>query len=62
MAFEIGICDDGIVCLKRDGNPISGLDAAHTILGPFLFPELQPKVKGQELEEPVYEKRGMRFL
>jgi len=40
MIFEVGICKDGVVCLKREGNPVSGLDAAHMILGPFLFPEL----------------------
>jgi hypothetical protein len=42
IPFEIGVCSDGVVCLKHGVNPISSQDAAQMILGPFLFPELYP--------------------
>jgi len=38
--FEIGIGDDGIVGLRREGVPIAEQDAAHLIMGTFLFPKI----------------------
>ncbi len=43
ICLEIGVCDDGVVCLKSDGAPISIEAAATKILDPFLFPQLPRK-------------------
>jgi len=40
LVFEIFIRDDGVFCLKQRGEPIDSQDAAHAIMGAFLFPEL----------------------
>jgi hypothetical protein len=45
IEFSIDVCDDGVVCLKRDGKRVLIKEAAQLILDPFLFPELQPKDK-----------------
>jgi hypothetical protein len=40
IKFSFAICEDGVVCLKNEGKPISIEDAAHAIMKPFLFPDL----------------------
>jgi hypothetical protein len=40
MPFEIGICKDGVVCLRRGDRQLRGQEVAQMIMGPFLFPEL----------------------
>jgi hypothetical protein len=44
ISFLVAVCDDGVTCLKLQGDPISLKDAAIAILRPLLFPELYPAV------------------
>jgi hypothetical protein len=44
IMFDIGISNYGVVCLKRNGDPVSGQEAAEMIIGPLLFPELYQEV------------------
>jgi len=39
--LDLDVCQDGVVCLKVDREPISVEQAATRILDPFLFPQLQ---------------------
>jgi hypothetical protein len=43
LVFEVYMRDDGVFCLKHKGELVGPQDAAHTIMGPFLFPELHRK-------------------
>ena len=43
VKFSIDVCDDGVICLKRNGERISLEDAAGLILRPFAYPELYEK-------------------
>jgi hypothetical protein len=41
--FDLGICEDGIVCLKIDGEKIPIRKAAMKIVDRWLFPDLPPR-------------------
>lgn len=41
IEFDLDVCPDGVVCLKRNGEPISVAEASRLILEPFLFPDLR---------------------
>jgi hypothetical protein len=43
LVFEIYVCGNGVFCLKQGGEVIGPQDAAHAIMGTFLFPELHRK-------------------
>jgi hypothetical protein len=43
LVFEIYTGDDGVFCLRHKGEHVGPQDAAHEIMGPFLFPELHGK-------------------
>lgn len=42
--LQLDICEDGVVCIKLSGEPISLRSAANKILDRFYFPDLQPPV------------------
>jgi hypothetical protein len=42
LRLDIDVCDNGVVCLKQDGNEMQVEDAAIAILRSFLYPELYP--------------------
>jgi len=44
IEFSIDMCEDGVVCLKREGKAVLIQEAAKYILDPLLFPELQAKI------------------
>ena len=43
MNLSVAVGEDGVVCLKHNGEPVLIQEAARLILDQFLFPELQPK-------------------
>jgi hypothetical protein len=43
LVFEIYTRDDGVFCLRHKGEHVGPQDAAHEIMGTFLFPELHGK-------------------
>jgi hypothetical protein len=44
VRLTVSICDDGVVCLKHNGEAVSIEEAARRIMKPVLFPELQRPV------------------
>ena len=43
MNLSVAVGEDGVVCLKHNGEPVLIQEAARLILDQFLFPELQTK-------------------
>jgi hypothetical protein len=43
MNLSVAIREDGVVCLKHNGEPVLIQEAARLILDQFLFPEFQTK-------------------
>ena len=43
IVFTVGVCPDGVVCLRSDGEPISIQKAAERIFDRLLFPHLPPR-------------------
>jgi hypothetical protein len=43
VQFDIDLDEDNVACLKHNGKTVEYLDAAITILDPFIFPDLQSR-------------------
>ena len=43
MNLSVAVGEDGVVCLKHNGEPVLIQEAARLILDQFLFPEFQTK-------------------
>ena len=39
MRLTLDVCDDGVVCIKQDGEEVAINDVAQSLLDQFLFPE-----------------------
>jgi hypothetical protein len=52
IIFALGICGDGVICMKHESKKIYPNDAAILILGRFIFPE-QHGIKREDRIHPT---------